>query len=341
VLFQVQGESGAAVASALLVHDSATSQGAAILIPPQVLAQVPGIGSMAFGKALQTASITGSSNALADLLGITVDGGWVLDVPTFHKVVDGVGGISVDVDREVLQGRARVLSSGQQRLAGAQALTYATFLAADEQEQARQARLQAVLDALVLGLPDDLTSTLAGLGTGSELTLPAPRLAEVLSGMKADDAKGNLQYRVLPVISVSSNADQVVFRVDAPAVRGLVDEVLAASVPEGARATGNRVLVLNGVGTPGLGAVVREKLVPAGFVFVGSRNAPRFDYQLTEVLIKEATPDAVALGAKVASALGVPESSVMTSNQIGTIADVVVIVGRDFTVPGASPTPVA
>jgi hypothetical protein len=330
VLFQVQGTNGTTIVSALLVHDSDTDQGAAVLIPSQLLAQVPGVGSMPFGRALQTASLTGSSNAIADLLGIVVDGGWSLDQATFGKLVDGVGGVSVDVDREVLRGRTVVLAAGQQRLGGAQAYAYATFLARDEQEQARQARVQSVLDALVLSLPADVGKTLAGLGEGSKLTLPAPRLAEVLKGMKADDAKGNLQYRVLPVILVNSTTDQVLFRVDAPAVRGLVDEVLAASVPEGVRASGNRVLVLNGVGTPGLGAVVREKLVPAGFVFVGSRNAPSFEYVKTEVLIPEATADAVALGARVARALGVPESSVMTSRSIGTIADVIVIVGKDF-----------
>jgi hypothetical protein len=65
-------------------------------------------------------------------------------------------------------------------------------------------------------------------------------------------------------------------------------------------------------------------------VFVGSRNAPTFGYAKTQVLVKDATTEGAALGARVAKALGVPASSVAASDQIGMIADVVVIVGKDF-----------
>jgi hypothetical protein len=47
------------------------------------------------------------------------------------------------------------------------------------------------------------------------------------------------------------------------------------------------------------------------------------------VLVREATPEAQALGERVAKALGVPPDSVQTA-EIGTIADVVVVVGADF-----------
>jgi hypothetical protein len=96
------------------------------------------------------------------------------------------------------------------------------------------------------------------------------------------------------------------------------------------REGGNRVLVLNGVGTPGLGEAVRAKLAPAGFVFVGSRNAPQFGVATTQVLVPEATAEAQALGERVAKAIGVPASSVVTQD-FGTVADVVVLVGEDFT----------
>jgi hypothetical protein len=89
------------------------------------------------------------------------------------------------------------------------------------------------------------------------------------------------------------------------------------------------VLVLNGVGTPGIGEKVRAKLVPAGFVFVASRNNATFGITKTRVLVKEATPQAQAVGERVAKALGVPLDSVQTA-EIGSIADVVVVVGADF-----------
>jgi hypothetical protein len=171
---------------------------------------------------------------------------------------------------------------------------------------------------------------LSSLGPGSQASMPVASLADVLAGLKKDDQSQQLQYRSLPVIKVDAGTDDIRFRIDAAGARSMVDELLADSIPPGARAEGNRVLVLNGVGTPGLGEKVRAKLVPAGFVFVGSRNANSFTYAKTQVLVKDATTAGSALGARVARALGVPTTSVQASNQIGSIADVVVIVGRDF-----------
>ena len=90
------------------------------------------------------------------------------------------------------------------------------------------------------------------------------------------------------------------------------------------------MLVLNGVGTPGLGDRVRAKLVPAGFVFVGSDNAPRFGYTTTQILVPEATPEGQALGERVAMALGLPKAQIGTQ-EFGSTADVIVVVGSDFT----------
>lgn len=330
VLLQVKGADGTAIASALLAHDPAGNQGAVVLVPPQVIVAVPGFGTQPFGRALATTSVRGSRDALADLMGVTVDGSWVLDSATFSRLVDVEGGITVDVDVPVLAARTVLLQPGHQRVNGAQALAFGTYLAPGEQEQTRLARLQAVIDGIVTALPADVRSLLGSLGRGSQPSIPVSVLASVLSGLKADDGKDQLQYRSLPVIKVDAGTDETRFRIDPHATRNLVDELLAASVPPGVRSTGNRVLVLNGVGTPGLGEKVRAKLVPAGFVFVGSRNAPSFGYATTQVLVKDATTQGAALGARVAAALGVPASSVMVSDQIGTIADVVVIVGRDF-----------
>ena len=325
VLLQVKGKDGTAVASALLAHDPAERAGAVVLVPPQVLVTVPGAGNMIFGKALQTGSADRSRTALEDLMGVTIDGSWVLDEAAFRRLVDLETGVTVDVDVPVLAGRTVLLTPGNARLTGTQALQFATYLASGEEEQVRLARVQAVLDAVVQGLPDDVQSVIGGLGTSSA---KGTTLADVLKGLKKDS--DDSQYRSLPVIKIDSGNDDIRFRVDEAATVELVDELLAASVPEGVRAEGNRVLVLNGVGTPGLGEQVRAKLVPAGFVFVGSRNADSFNQCCTQVLVKEATTESGALGARVARALGVPASSVRYSDQIGTIADVVVIVGKDF-----------
>jgi anionic cell wall polymer biosynthesis LytR-Cps2A-Psr (LCP) family protein len=332
VLFQVQGESGDAIATALLAHDPAGRTGAAVLIPSQVIVTVPGTGALQLGRALKTVPPERSRSGVGDLLGVTVDAGWVINVPTLARLVDQLGGIVVDVDVPVVVSRVIVLNAGSQRLDGQHAAAFLRYLATGEQEQARLARLQAVLDGVLTALPRSTAqvgTVLSGLGARSNASEPAPKLATFLVGLAADGRSDALQYDTLPVIPIDPGNGVTSFRVDADATRTVVDRLLAQSVPPGARATGNRVLVLNGVGTPGIGEKVRGRLVPAGFVFVASRNNSSFGVEKTRVLVKEATPEAQAVGEKVAKALGVPLDSVQTA-EIGAIADMVVVVGADF-----------
>jgi hypothetical protein len=329
LLFQVKAADGTAISSALLADDPKAGAGAIILIQPQVLANVPGLGSGEFGHALSTGGVNGSRNALSDLMGVIIDGSWVVDGTTFARLVDSVGGVNVNVDVVVQHGRTILLNPGQQRLDGSRALSFATYLGPGEQEQTRLTRLQAVLDAILNELPKDTTSLIGSLGRNSVTTQPASAVATLLTGLAKDDRSDNLQYQSLPVTKVEIDEQQR-FRIDPDADRELVDNLLSQSIPPGARKTGNRVLVLNGVGTPGLGDKVRAKLIPAGFVFIGSRNAPRFGFAKTIVLVPDATEAAVAVGRQVARAIGVPSSSVQTTDEIGTIADVVIIVGADF-----------
>lgn len=330
LLLQVKGADGSAVATALLAHDPAGHAGAVVLVPPEVLVTVPGRGTATFGQALRTSTPEDARNALADLIGVTIDGSWVLDRATFARLVDTEGGITADVDVPVVANRTVVVPAGRQQLDGQRALLYATYLADGEQEQARLARLQQVVDGILGALPRDPAALIGSLGPGSTTSLTAPGTAALLSGLRQDDAASNLQQRSLPVLGIEAGSDTTTFRADPAAVRALVDDLLAQSVPAAARTTGNRVLVLNGVGTPGLGEKVRARLVPAGLVFVGARNADHLGYPQTQVLVRDASPASVALGTKVATALGLTADSVRTSDSLGTLSDVVVLVGADF-----------
>lgn len=333
LLLEVQ--SGADVVSAaLLAHDSAKggADGAAVLLPPTVIVSVPGGGSTTLRSSLVAGRAQQAREAVADLLGVTVDAGWVLDTTTLAALVDRVGGVQVDVDVDVVNGSTVVVGKGSQRLPGASAVTVATYLAPGEQEQARLARLQGVLDALITALPDEkaLTGLLGSLGGASNASLPLPQLASFLHGLAQDSKAQRLQYDSLPVVPIDPGNGTTSSRIDAAPLASLVGRLLAPSVPASRQATGNRVYVLNGVGTPGLGSAVRAKLLPAGLIFVGSRNAPSFGRPKTVVLVREATPELQALGSRVARALGVPEDSVQTSDELGSLADVIVVVGQDF-----------
>jgi len=333
LLLQVQAEDRTAVASALLAADPDDQTGAVLLVPQQVLVTVPGIGPLPFGRGLASAPPKGSRDALSDLLGVTVDEGWVLSSARLAELVDLLGGIPVEVDVPVVADGAVLLDVGPQRVDGARAVQLLQYLAPSEPEQSRMARLQEVLDGVLTSLPAEraeLVALLEGLGPESDSTLTPPELADRLLAVTAADGEGQLQYDNLPVLPIDTGVGVTAFRVDPPKLLSVVDRLLADSVPAGVREGGNRVLVLNGVGTPGLGEAVRARLAPAGFVFVGSRNAPDFGHPTTRVLVPRATAEAQALGGRVAQAIGVPPTSVVLQD-FGTVADVVVLVGADFT----------
>ena len=91
-----------------------------------------------------------------------------------------------------------------------------------------------------------------------------------------------------------------------------------------------RVLVENGVGTPGLVSQARAKLVDDGFRFIDGGNASSFGLKESLVLIPDGTSQSVTRGRRVADSLGLPSSAVQPSDRGQTVADVIVILGEDF-----------
>jgi hypothetical protein len=88
--------------------------------------------------------------------------------------------------------------------------------------------------------------------------------------------------------------------------------------------------VQNGVGTPGLGSSARDRLVADGFTYVAGGNAAQFGTPKSLVLITESTADKRAEGAAIAAALGLPETAVRLTSQGQSVADVVVVLGKDY-----------
>jgi len=86
-----------------------------------------------------------------------------------------------------------------------------------------------------------------------------------------------------------------------------------------------RVILYNGAGKPGVAGVAARALIKAGFRIVDTGNADRFDYATTQVILYNGDPaDAI----RVRDILGTGVVSRRTQTQ--DIADVVVIIGRDY-----------
>lgn len=317
VLMQVAASDGSAAVSALLAHDSGSHRGVELLVPGQLIANVCGYGTEPFADVLgQTNGAAVSQQTLSSLLGdVTIDGSWVLTEAQLAQLVDLVHGVPVD--------------GGTQT--GQQAVAYATRVASRTEDASVQlARTQQVIDALLRKLPTSTAAVAADLrrlGSGGQSSLGADRLAGVLVGLAADGRRaGGVYPSDLPVTQIDTGGAPS-YQVDTAGVQQLVDQRFAASKP---KHTGvqSSVELLNGVGKPGLVATACPRLAAGGFSFAGSGNAGHFGYGRSQVQVADASK--AALGARVAHALGLPASDVRTQPVEQTVADVVVILGRDY-----------
>jgi hypothetical protein len=339
MLVQVTGADGVAASNALTGATASEQTGSVVLVPSRLLVDVAGTGNLPFGETATLPEPSAPSQALTDLLGVRIDDSWVLTQEGLAELVDAVGGVQAAVDVDVVVpdgegGETVVARAGSQQLGGEAAAAYATYLAEGEPEQARLARFDDVLSGLLAALPDDRAGLVAALekaGDGSRSTLDAAALATRLDAMRDAAQAESLVSDVLPVTEIDTGSSVPSYGIDSGQVAATMRALFPGALQKDAGGEVLRVLVENGVGTPGLVEKARARLVDDGFRFVNGGNAADFGFEQSAVIIPDGTEQNIRRGQRVAASLGLPDSAVTTSDRGQTVADVIVILGRDFT----------
>ena len=312
---------------------------AQLLVPSRLIVDVPGAGQQTLGQSARLLDRTASQDALSDLLALRIDGTLSLSRLALAGMVDFVGGITVTVDAPITQVdptsgvETVVVPAGTQQLNGTQAAAYALAWLPEEPEANRLARYSAVMTETISKLPDDrltVEQMLTSLGGSARTTTTTTAVADFLLRMRAGILAGGQLVRVLPTTDIEAGTGLAVVRVDLVAAEGTIEGLLPQAMLDASEAA-PRVLVQNGVGTPGLGASARDKLVGAGMVYINGGNAEQFGQPTTTVIVADATTASLQLGSEVATALGVPESAVTIAEEGQNVADAVVVLGADFT----------
>ncbi|HEX6887586.1 MAG TPA: LCP family protein [Candidatus Nanopelagicales bacterium] len=311
---------------------------AQLLVPSRLIVDVAGAGQQTLGQSARLLDRSASQDALSDLLAVRIDGTLSLGRLALAGMVDFVGGITLTVDEPITETDPAtgvttvVVPEGRQQLNGTQAAAYALTWLPEEPEAARLARYSAVITETVRALPDDalrIEQMLTSLGGSARTTTSTAAVASMLLELRRSIIAGGQQVRVLPTSDVESGADLSLVRVDLAAADPVLQTLLPKALLDASEAR-PRILVQNGVGTPGLGASARDKLAGAGMVYINGGNAEQFGQPATQVLVPDATTASRALGAEVAEALGVPATAVQVAQEGQNVADAVVVLGADF-----------
>jgi hypothetical protein len=146
-----------------------------------------------------------------------------------------------------------------------------------------------------------------------------------LTGYFASVRQADVWIVPLPVKPITVG-DQSYFEPERAQVADLLLQWWGVKIDSRKAAT--RVIVYNGVGTPGVAGVAAQQLIRKGFQVVDSGNADVFTHKQTLILLYHGSQaDAQA----VRSALGAGQ--IMAQSQPQQVTDIIVVIGADYRPP--------
>jgi hypothetical protein len=342
LLFQIRDENSIAVNNTILAVGGPQDNGISLMVPQSLILDVPTGGPLPLGQVARLPDPNASADSLRDLLGVRVDATFVLDRLAFAGLVDAVGGVTANVNVDVVTVKADgtktiVVPAGERALNGLDATAYATYLAPGETEEARMQRFDEIFELVVAKLPADanqIEPILTSLGSLARTTVPTSQVAAFLARFRYEIVSGDVQAQNLPTTLIDSGGGSSdIVRVDSAAAATMIKTLLPDAVLVPGPNSKVRVLVQNGMLIPGLGQSARSLLVDAGFTYLSGGNAGQLNTGPTAIVVPDASAQSLAWGTGVAKALGVPAADVQTPKpgDEQSLADVVVVLGKDFT----------
>jgi hypothetical protein len=283
----------------VVISERPTGPPVVMAVPAQTVVDLPGGGPGTVGEAGITPGLAVA--AAQATLNIRVPHYLVINESDLQALVDRLGGIEVDVEAMFPSG-AQTLGPGMTQLLGRDV---AQYLATATDPDDLTARWEDVLTALMSGSSNPGLWTFP-LGQSDDIS----RAAQMLSAAHGSS-----------VAELPTAPSDGTIQPDIKAIAALVRQSFAAP---GAPLI--RVVVLNGNGRPGMGALIATRLAPLGYRVVAAQNAPSFRMQSTQVVA--ATDSFVPQAEEVVAALGL--GKVYVGQQFTGIADVTIIVGKDF-----------
>lgn len=283
--------------------------------------------------------------AVSEFLGIPVDYYVRINFDGFEKLIDILGGVEIDVEQRMkyddYAGNLHIdLYPGRQVLNGADALAYVRFRSdglgdialidpAKGEYGGRIIRQQKFINALIQKAAQPATigklpSLIAQLQDCITTNLPVSKMLSLAFSLRDLDSE-SVVTAVIPGVGDSING--VAYWVpNEDATRVMVDRLIRGLEPV-------TIQVLNGSGAAGAAGYAAQRLREQGFPVLDVRDAQRFGYRQTEVIV---APERWEVGVQIAQMFDakiVDRSSLADPAWGNRQYDVMVIVGENFSPP--------
>jgi hypothetical protein len=171
--------------------------------------------------------------------------------------------------------------------------------------------------------------TVAGLPASAVATnLSEDDIAKLEAGL-ARVAKKNVALVPMPVKPMKLGT-QTYFEPQRNEVADLIKSWWGVDVGDAAQVT--RVIVYNGAGIPGIAGLAAQQLIRSGYRVIDTKNADRFTYTRSEVIVKRGD---ASKGAAVVKLIGTGVVKVEPSD--ADVTDLIVIIGKDYKAPTSAP----
>jgi LCP family protein required for cell wall assembly len=340
----------------VLTLDPETKSAGMLSLPRDLWVPIPGHDESRINQAYVLGEVRkypGGGTALAmrtvqEFLGIPIHGYVLVDFDGFIKLVDQIGGIDIEVAKEIHDteyptddyGYQEVyIPAGLVHMDGDLALKYARVRHGstdiDRGKRQQQVLLAARDKALRINLLPKLPSLMATI-MGSVKTDLQPGEILALAKLANQVDTEQILSRVVDytmVVDAKTPGGGEVLLPDREKIRAVVDELFTRPSENHKRIPGESAAleVLNGAGIPGLGAQMAALLKEQGFDVVTIDNADRSDYAETVIIDYAGNPQTTALLAQI---LNVSAKNTLTEigSQTGP-GNLRIIVGKDFALP--------
>lgn len=370
-----QGEPPLSDTMIIVSIDPATQQVGMLSIPRDLLVTIPGLGDDKINAAYSNGSmsdITGPGlveKTVEYNFGIPIHYFAEVDLQGFEKIIDTIGGVTIDVAAPIKDDEypgsafnyTRVyFPAGLQHMNGADALRFARTRK-DDDDFARGNRQQQMLmslreQAVQLNLISKSNQLLQDLGGTFRTDLSPTEMLKLAKLGTQIKGNGIHSYNLMSATHEQNDSRGYYLIPDWTAIRGIINQMIpgGSTSPSPAAATGSSarvspsasqagqdkqpdlqasILVQNATNTDGLAGNTAGKLQQAGFPNVGTEQSPETGSHPTSLIINYAASEATAQ--RISEILGIPTASIQKGDQsLAREHDLVIVLGNDASPPG-------